>query len=137
MGKKGDMVPRYSKTVIDTLVSGTMTKQMARENSGMPMETFTKDFGSMIKQRAMVFTLPVMARATWDSGRMINNMERAKKPGRTKVIMREPTRMARRMDVAFISTLTDLHMKGIGYRTRSRALELTHGQIKKFTQANG
>jgi hypothetical protein len=49
-----DMVQvlKFGQTEQSMKVSGVLTKQTARENSGMQMETFMKDFGKMTKQMA-------------------------------------------------------------------------------------
>lgn len=72
---------KYGRTVLDTLVTGTVIKLMDWGSSGMLTEIFTKGVGSMIKQMATVFTSTRMEPSTKAHGRMICKMVRALRLG--------------------------------------------------------
>lgn len=68
---------------------------------------------------------------------MICSMVKAKKHGLIKVIMKELTKMERRMVRASIGTQMDQFTRENGLRIKLKAMESTLGLIIKFIMDNG
>lgn len=72
-------------------VSGKIIEHMAKANSLISTETYTKVTGSMIRLMVMAFITTSMVLCTKASGEMTCSMEQAKKAGPMVPYMREST----------------------------------------------
>ena len=73
-------------------VTGSSTKQMARENSSMPMAMFMTGHGPTIDRTGMAFTQTPKVPGTRGTGRMINSMVRVSSTGLKELVSKENTR---------------------------------------------
>jgi hypothetical protein len=65
---------RYGQMVVDTLVTGGITRPKAGVYSTIQMVIYTRGSGSMIRLMGRGLILTPMGLSTWDSGKTISRM---------------------------------------------------------------
>ena len=122
---------------ISSKESGSMTRQTAKENTGMPMGIIMKASGWMIKLMAKEFILLLMALVILENGKTTCSMDKERKLGKIILILWESIWMGWSTVKELIIMLTALSMKGIGPIIKFMESELTLGKMEKYTQGNG
>jgi hypothetical protein len=100
-------VHKYGLTVLSMNVIGEMEKRMEKVELFMQMALFTKVNRKTIKLTGMVSTYIQMGIYTRATGKKINNMERARRPGPMALSMRVTTSRERKTETEISDGLTD------------------------------
>ena len=116
---------------------GKMTKQTAKGNWCMPMETFMREIGKMIWQTGMVSTPRNQVPNIQVIGRMTCKTAKAKKFGLMGLFMREFTRTARKTGLARLFFRIIRVMRGSSEKTTFMGMAFICGIMENNTKENG
>ena len=123
--------------VPNTKETGCSIKHVAKESSGMLMETFSRANGMTTRQMGMVSTSIRTELDMRVSGKMISNTDTVRKYGPITHNMRAFTTRVKSMDVDFTSGRMAQDTTENGSRIELRAMENISGKTVELTLDNG
>ena len=123
--------------VPNTKETGCSIKHVAKESSGMLMETFSRVNGMTTRQMGMVSTSIRTELDMRVRGRMISNTDTVRKYGPITHNMRAFTMRVKSMDVDFTSGRMAQDTTENGSRIELRAMENISGKTVELTLDNG